>query len=91
MGFFEFGRSGQAWLDGQADIGGKIAINPSGGLKSKGHPIGATGAAQVYELVKQLREEVEPERQVDGARNAMTDTLGGDGGTVCNLILQRGW
>ena len=91
MGFFEFGQSGQAWLDGQADIGGKIAINPSGGLKSKGHPIGATGAAQVYELVKQLREEVEPERQVDGARNVMTDTLGGDGGTICNLILQRGW
>ncbi len=91
MGFFEFGTSGQAWLDGQADIGGKIAINPSGGLKSKGHPIGATGAAQVYELVKQLREEVEPERQVDGARNVMTDTLGGDGGTICNLILQRGW
>ena len=91
MGFFGFGQSGQAWLDGQADIGGKIAINPSGGLKSKGHPIGATGAAQVYELVKQLREEVEPERQVDGARNVMTDTLGGDGGTICNLILQRGW
>jgi hypothetical protein len=34
---------------------------------------------------------VEPERQVDGARNVMADTLGGDGGTICNLILQRGW
>ena len=91
LGFFEFGKSGEAWMKGEADIGGKIAINPSGGLKSKGHPIGATGAGQVYEVVKQLRGEIEPERQVEGARIGMTDTLGGDGGTLVNLILQRGW
>jgi len=91
LGFFEFGKSGEAWMKGEADIGGKIAINPSGGLKSKGHPIGATGAGQVYEVVKQLRGEVEPERQVEGAKIGLTDTLGGDGGTLVNLILQRGW
>jgi len=91
LGFFEFGTSGEAWMKGEADIDGKIAINPSGGLKSKGHPIGATGVGQVYETVKQLRGEVEPERQVEGAKICMTDTLGGDGGTVVNLILQRGW
>ena len=91
LGFFEFGKSGEAWMKGEADIGGKIAINPSGGLKSKGHPIGATGAGQVYEIVKQLRGEVEPERQVPGAKTGLTDTLGGDGGTLVNLILQRGW
>ena len=91
LGFFAYGKAGEAWQKGEADIGGKIAINPSGGLKSKGHPIGATGAAQVYEIVKQLRGEVEPERQVEGAKAGMTDTLGGDGGTVCNLILKRGW
>ena len=91
LGFFEYGKSGDAWLAGQADIGGKVVINPSGGLKSKGHPIGATGAGQVYECVRQLRGEVEPERQVPDARTALTDTLGGDGGTICNLILQRGW
>jgi acetyl-CoA C-acetyltransferase len=91
LGFFDFGKAGEAWEKGQADIGGKIAINPSGGLKSKGHPIGATGAGQVYEIVRQLREEVEPERQVPGARTGMTDTLGGDGGTLVNMILQRGW
>lgn len=91
LGFFEHGKSGDAWLDGQADIGGKVVINPSGGLKSKGHPIGATGAGQVYECVRQIRGEVEPERQVPDARTALTDTLGGDGGTICNLILQRGW
>jgi len=91
LGFFEFGKSGEAWMKGEADIGGKVAINPSGGLKSKGHPIGATGAGQVYEITKQLRGEVEPERQVEGAKIGMTDTLGGDGGTLVNLILQRGW
>jgi acetyl-CoA C-acetyltransferase len=91
LGFFDFGKAGEAWEKGEADIGGKIAINPSGGLKSKGHPIGATGAGQVYEIVRQLREEVEPERQVPNARIGMTDTLGGDGGTLVNMILQRGW
>ena len=91
LGFFEYGKSGEAWEKGEADIGGKVAINPSGGLKAKGHPIGATGAGQVYEIVKQLRGEVEPERQVAGAEIGMTDTLGGDGGTLVNLILQRGW
>jgi len=91
LGFFEFGKAGEAWEKGEADIGGKVAINISGGLKSKGHPIGATGAAQVYEIVKQLRSEVESGRQVEGAKVGMTDTLGGDAGTICNLILQRGW
>jgi len=91
LGFFDFGTAGEAWEKGEAAIGGKIAINPSGGLKAKGHPIGATGAAQVYEIVKQLRGEVESGRQVDGAKIGMTDCLGGDGGTLCNLILERGW
>ncbi|MBI2832341.1 MAG: propanoyl-CoA acyltransferase [Chloroflexi bacterium] len=91
LGFFEFGTSGDAWVKGQADIGGKVAINASGGLKSKGHPIGATGVGQVYEVTKQLCGEVEPERQVPRAKVAMTDTLGGDAGTICNIILQRGW
>ena len=91
LGFFEFGKSCEAWMKGEADIGGKVAINPSGGLKAKGHPIGATGVGQVYEVVKQLRGEVESEQLVEGARIGMTDTLGGDGGTLVNMILQRGW
>jgi len=91
LGFFDYGTAGAAWMKGEADIGGKVAVNPSGGLKAKGHPIGATGAAQVYEVVRQLREEVEPERQVPGAKIGMTDTLGGDGGTLVNMILKRGW
>jgi acetyl-CoA C-acetyltransferase len=91
LGFFDYGTSGAAWERGEADIGGKVAINPSGGLKSKGHPIGATGAGQVYEIVRQLRGEVEPERQVPNAKTGLTDTLGGDGGTLVNMILERGW
>jgi acetyl-CoA C-acetyltransferase len=91
LGFFDFGKAGEAWEKGEADIGGKVAINPSGGLKAKGHPIGATGGGQVYEIVKQLRGEVETERQVPNAKTGMTDTLGGDGGTLVNMILQRGW
>jgi acetyl-CoA C-acetyltransferase/acetyl-CoA acyltransferase len=91
LGFFDYGKAGEAWEKGEADIGGKIAINPSGGLKSKGHPIGATGAGQVYEVAKQLRGEVEPGRQVPNAKIGMTDTLGGDGGTLVNMIFERGW
>jgi acetyl-CoA C-acetyltransferase len=91
LGFFDYGWAGEAWEMGKADIGGKVAINPSGGLKSKGHPIGATGAGQVYEVVKQLRGEVEPGRQVPDARIGLTDTLGGDGGTLVNMVFQRGW
>ncbi len=90
VGIFEYGKSGEAVMKGETKIGGKIAVNPSGGLKAKGHPIGATGTAQVYEIVKQLRGEC-GERQVEGAKVGMTDTLGGDGGTICNAILQRGW
>ena len=91
LGFFEFGTAGEAWERGEADIGGKVAINLSGGLKAKGHPIGATGAGQVYEIVKQFRGEVEPGRQAPEPKIGLTDTLGGDGGTLCNLILARGW
>ncbi len=91
LGFFDYGTSGEAWQRGEADIGGKVAINPSGGLKSKGHPIGATGAGQVYEIVRQMRGEVESERQVENVKTGLTDTLGGDGGTLVNIILERGW
>ena len=86
LGFFEFGQGAAAVEKGTTQIGGRIPINPSGGLKSKGHPIGATGCAQVYEVAKQLRGEC-GKRQVDGARIGMTDTLGGDAGTVVNIIL----
>ena len=90
LGFFEPGQGYQAVLNGDTDIGGKIAINPSGGIKAKGHPVGATGAAQVYEIVKQLRGECGP-RQVEGAKTGMTDTMGGSFASIAHLILKRGW
>ncbi|HUW65772.1 MAG TPA: thiolase domain-containing protein [Spirochaetia bacterium] len=85
LGFFPFGQGSAAVEKGETAIGGRIPINPSGGLKAKGHPIGATGAAQAYEIVKQLRGEC-GDRQVAGARVGMTDTLGGDLATLVNII-----
>lgn len=88
LGFAEFGKGGELWEKGETRIGGKIPINISGGLKSKGHPIGATGASQVYEIVRQLRGElVDQGRQVDGAKVGLVDTLGGDG-IIVNLVLK---
>jgi len=89
LGFFEFGKAGEAWENGETKIGGKIPINVSGGLKAKGHPIGATGASQVAEIYHQLRGEC-GERQVEGAKIGLTDTLGGDG-VICTLIMEKGW
>jgi acetyl-CoA C-acetyltransferase len=89
LGFFDFGHAGEAWEKGETRIGGKIPINVSGGLKSKGHPIGATGASQVAEIYHQLRGEC-GERQVEDANIGLTDTLGGDG-VICTLIMERGW
>ncbi|MBC7074830.1 MAG: propanoyl-CoA acyltransferase [Syntrophomonadaceae bacterium] len=87
LGFFEFGTAGNAWEKGETRIGGKIPINISGGLKAKGHPIGATGASQVCEIARQLRGQMVDEgRQVEGAKVGMVDTLGGDG-VILNLIL----
>jgi len=90
LGLFENGKAGEGVEKGETKIGGKIPVNLSGGLKAKGHPIGATGTAQVYEIVRQLRGEC-GERQAEGARVGMTDTLGGDGGTLCNVIIKKGY
>lgn len=88
LGFADFGKAGELWEKGETKIGGKIPINISGGLKSKGHPIGATGASQAYDIVRQLRGELVDEgRQVEGAKVGLVDTLGGDG-VIVNLILK---
>lgn len=76
LGFFEFGEGGPAAERGETRIGGSIPINPSGGLESKGHPIGATGLGQMHELVTQLRGEA-GERQVEGAKVALCENGGG--------------
>jgi acetyl-CoA C-acetyltransferase len=90
LGFFEPGDGYKAVMRGDTDIGGKIPVNPSGGIKAKGHPVGATGAAQVYEIVNQLRGEC-GERQVEGAKIGMTDTMGGSFASIAHTIMRRGW
>ena len=90
LGFFEPGDGWKAVTRGDTDIGGKIPINPSGGIKAKGHPVGATGVAQVYEIVNQLRGECGA-RQVEGARIGMTDTMGGSFASIAHAIMKRGW
>ncbi|MDB5469511.1 MAG: lipid-transfer protein, partial [Caulobacter sp.] len=70
--------------DGDNTYGGKVVTNPSGGLLSKGHPLGATGLAQCTELVEQLRGRAGP-RQVNGARTALQHNLGLGGACVVTL------
>ncbi|MCP4757291.1 MAG: thiolase family protein [Proteobacteria bacterium] len=77
MGFCAKGEGGIFAEEGHSTIGGKLPINPSGGLESKGHPVGATGAAQIAELVWQLRGEAEG-RQVENARTALAENGGGN-------------
>lgn len=90
LGFFDFGKSGEAWEKGETRIGGKIPINLSGGLKAKGHPIGATGVSQVFEITRQLRGDMADQgRQVEGAKNGIIDTLGGDGVLVSMILTNQ--
>jgi acetyl-CoA acetyltransferase len=88
LGLFEPGTGGFAAEKGWTSLGGKIPVNTSGGLKAKGHPIGATGAAQIVEVVTQLRGEAD-RRQVDGARIGLTHTLGGNTATVLVSLFGR--
>jgi acetyl-CoA C-acetyltransferase/acetyl-CoA acyltransferase len=90
LGFFDFGKGVYGLEKGETQIGGRIPINPSGGLKAKGHPVGATGVAQGYEIVNQIRGNCGA-RQIDGARIGLTDTLGGPFASVANIIYKRGW
>jgi acetyl-CoA acetyltransferase len=76
LGFCAFGDGGPISARGETRIGGRIPVNPSGGLESKGHPIGATGLGQIYELVLQLRGEAGA-RQVADARIAIAENGGG--------------
>ncbi len=76
LGFCAFGEGGPISERGETTLGGRIPVNPSGGLESKGHPVGATGLAQVFELVAQLRGEAGA-RQVEDARLALAENGGG--------------
>jgi len=91
LGLCKKGEGGKLIESGQTQIGGRIPVNPSGGLKSKGHPIGATGTGQVYEVFRQLRgQAAKPSRQVSGAEIGLTHNVGGSGGTAVVHILSAG-
>ncbi|MFW9917446.1 MAG: thiolase family protein [Candidatus Thorarchaeota archaeon] len=76
VGFFSPGKGGIAVAEGETSLEGKIPINSSGGLKARGHPVGATGLAQVIELFWQLNGEAD-NRQVDGAKYGLSQNIGG--------------
>lgn len=87
------GEEAPKWIEEWAlEIGGRMPTNPSGGLQSKGHPIGATGLGQIYEVVQQLRGRA-GNRQVEGARVGLTQNGGGilgvDGAAMAFHILKR--
>jgi acetyl-CoA C-acetyltransferase len=86
LGFVEKGQGGVAMEEGHFNKDGKMPVNVSGGLKAKGHPVGATGIAQVVEVTEQLRGTAD-ERQIKGAKRGLTLNLGGTGSTAVIHIL----
>jgi acetyl-CoA C-acetyltransferase len=88
VGFFPRGEGHLAARRGDTRIGGKKPINTSGGLKAKGHPLGATGVSQVIEIVRQLRGEAGA-RQVEGAKAGLAVNFGGFGNNVTAIILKK--
>jgi len=92
LGLCPPGEGGRLIEEGHTRIGGRIPVNPSGGLLSKGHPLGATGVAQIAEIVWQLRGQAGP-RQVEGARVGLTHCMGGGiggvDGAACSIHILR--
>ncbi len=85
LGFFEKGEGASAVADGRTAVDGDVPINPSGGLLAKGHPVGATGIGQIYEICKQLRGE--HENQISGAEIGLAHNLGGSGAISTVTVL----
>lgn len=91
LGFCQKGEEGRLLEEGVTSLGGKIPVNASGGLKAKGHPIGATGVAMACEVFRQLRGEAQsPARQVGDCDFALSHNVGGSGGTANVIIYRRG-
>lgn len=89
LGIFEKGKGGEMALKGETSLNGSFPINPSGGLKSKGHPVGATGIAQIVEIYKQLTGQAEGDRQLKNSpKVAMAQNMGGSGGSALVHILE---
>ncbi len=89
IGLYEPGKAGPAAQAGETALDGKFPINPSGGLKSKGHPVGATGVAQVVEIYKQLTGQAEGGRQIPGSpKIGMAHNMGGSGASSVVHIME---
>jgi len=89
LGFFPAKQGWKAVEGGITSIKGKLPINPSGGLKARGHPVGASGLAQIVDMVWQLRGEVGNSRQVPGARIGLTQNIGGLANNNLVTIIER--
>lgn len=87
-GFAERGQGPRLAQEGEIQLNGRIPITTRGGLKARGHPVGATGVYQIVEVVQQLRGEAGP-TQVEGARIGMAQNIGGSGATIVTHILAR--
>jgi len=88
LDFCKPGEGGSLVEKGMTTIEGDLPVNTSGGLKSKGHPVGATGTAQAYEIYLQLTEQAE-RRQIKGAKIGLTHNVGGSGATAAVHIYRR--
>jgi acetyl-CoA C-acetyltransferase len=88
LGFCKPGEGGKLVENGETKLGGRIPVNTSGGLKAKGHPVGATGTAQAYEIYLQLTEQA-GKRQVKDAKIGLTHNVGGSGATAAVHIYRR--
>jgi acetyl-CoA C-acetyltransferase len=88
LGLCEPGEAGDLVESGATDLGGEIAVNTSGGLKAKGHPIGATGVGQAVEAFEQLTGHA-GDRQVEGARYGLAHNVGGSGGAATVHVFER--
>ncbi len=89
LGFFEPGKGARAAEKGSTTLEGELPVNPSGGLKSRGHPVGASGLAQIVELVWQLRHEVGTRRQVPRGSIALAQSTGGLANNNFVTIVER--
>ena len=88
LGFAPIGEGADLIRSGKVNLDGELPINPSGGLKAKGHPISVTGLAQIYEIVNQLRGKC-GERQVKNPKIGLCHNIGGTGGSVTCHILKK--
>jgi len=88
LGFVPKGKGGAAFAEGAFGLGGKVTVNPSGGLKAQGRPFGAVGVAQAVEIVRQLRGE-SGDRQAAGATRGLAQDVGGTGATSVVHLFER--